>query len=738
MTGGGDLRQFSILRRARKSSYLMLAGLIVLLAGLTLVIIGIIGSLNSFRQTPRDNLQWAVYQLAHELQRLELTAERWRADDPAGTEELRKRFDILYSRVELLQEPLFGEIRAGDEVTVASAEVGTFMAAVDALLSGRSPLTQVEVSGLHAQIDAFFPVVDQLSIDTLHAVAKLTDDRRARLEETIKLAVIVFSSLLVLLGGALALLMLQRRRLRRQADDLRKTADRLAGAQQVADAANTAKSEFLAVMSHELRTPMNGVLGMLSSLEDTRLRPDQKTLVTIARASADSLLVILNDILDMSKIEAGKLELESTRFELLPLLRSIVHLYAHQARAKGISLDSLIIDPIPQWFEGDAGRLRQVVSNFVSNAVKFTAVGTVTIRATIVSPPTEPKLRLRVEVADTGPGIPVDRHADVFSKFNQLDRSYARRFGGTGLGLAISKSLAELMGGTIGFTSAAGQGATFWIEIPIERAVGDPPVAVADTRTMQPMKILVAEDNATNQLVARQILERMGHRVDVVDNGVEAVEAVASRPYDVVLMDISMPLMDGVEATTRIRALGGRLAEIPIIALTANAMSDDIASYLDAGMTGFVSKPVVKDKLAAALASSMGLRPVDAPYPDPLEARGVAAQVDSARLVQLAGDVGPEVMPKLLATYVADLTRAAGDMRAAITSTDARAAGRAVHSIKSVAINLGAVELAELADRAERRSKTSVGIDIETVNEITQVTNLLVEEVLDLSSQFVK
>jgi PAS domain S-box-containing protein len=488
----------------------------------------------------------------------------------------------------------------------------------------------------------------------------------------------------------------------RDVTDERSQEQALQSAKAEAEQANSAKTEFLAVMSHELRTPMNGVIGMLSALEETELNEDQTLLARVARTSADALLMIVNDILDLSKIEAGKLELEQTSFELRPLLRSVVHLYIQQARAKNIILDTEIAEDLPKWFEGDAGRLRQIILNLVSNAVKFTGQGMVLIRAQLLQAKEEGRATVRFSVIDNGLGIAPEKRGEVFSRFNQLDRSYARRFGGTGLGLAISKRLAELMGGSIDFVSEPGVETTFWCDIPLRpieaQSAGN---AVTSNIQMPPQKILVAEDNTTNQLVIQRLLQKMGHQVDVVNNGVEAVEAVASRSYDLVLMDVSMPLLDGIEATRQIRALDGNRSRIRVIALTANTMQEDIDTCLAAGMDDFLSKPIVLQKLEAAL-SYRTLATISGSETDhPTAGKDDDGSAQLERLSQLESEVGAETMPELLSACVTDLTRTLEELRNALHEGDFKAIGRAAHSMRGVGVTLGASKLSIIAGQAE-------------------------------------
>jgi signal transduction histidine kinase/ActR/RegA family two-component response regulator len=362
---------------------------------------------------------------------------------------------------------------------------------------------------------------------------------------------------------------------------------------QKALAASQAKSEFLANISHELRTPMNGILGMLNMVMVTRLDAEQNDQLETAQRCAYSLLAVLNDVLDISKIEAGRMAIESIPFDVRTLLEDCVKTLAPVGAAKQVSVSADIAPDIPRHVMGDSLRLRQILTNLLSNAVKFTEKGIVTLHAHRLCDSPDGRVSMEISVADTGIGIPEDKLDVIFEKFTQADSSISRRFGGTGLGLAITRSLVEMQQGTIQVHSCVGRGSTFIVTLSYALADQHAPAheagSVANETT--PARILIVEDNQVNQKLVSAVLQKNGYIVTIAANGLEALEAMESEEFRLILMDVQMPGMDGLEATRLIRK-NPHWGTIPIVAMTARAMEGDQQSCLSAGMNGYISKPI--------------------------------------------------------------------------------------------------------------------------------------------------
>lgn len=505
---------------------------------------------------------------------------------------------------------------------------------------------------------------------------------------------------------------------------IRETQEDLIQAKKLAQHASAVKTNFLAMMSHEVRTPINGILGVLRLVEETALDNEQKHLIGIAKTSSRALHGIINDILDYAKMEAGKIELFNEVFSLPELLDNIVGLFQTVAEEKGVELSLELSPDLPELFLSDPGRMRQIVLNLVSNAIKFTDKGFVRLRVfSLMEQDVEgrPGFLLRFEVQDTGIGISPADQEKLFKEFSQIERSFTRRFGGTGLGLAISRRLVGLFGGEIGVESQPGKGSRFWFMIPIgiaekgivleEDANLDSSASNDPTRVYH---ILLVEDNETNRLVARRYLEKAGFLVEEAINGLEAIEKAKAADFDLILMDVSMPEMDGMLATCHIRALGGHNAQVPVIALTAHVMAGDRELCLAAGMNDYLNKPLEYDLLLKALARWLrfnGGERREGGGPEKSAPVATISQIaawndhealdfDSSVLQRMKDDLGKESVAQVTDVFLRD----SAERIKAFEATDIETIQNAAHTLKSCSANCGLMRFSKLMAALELAS----------------------------------
>jgi PAS domain S-box-containing protein len=459
-----------------------------------------------------------------------------------------------------------------------------------------------------------------------------------------------------------------------------------------AERASAAKSEFLAAMSHEIRTPLNGVIGYADLLlDESDLGPAARRHADRIRSAGAALLTVVNDVLDFSKVEAGQIEIVPRPFALEALIDNAVSIVRPSAERKGLALTITRGPGLPDWIAGDEDRLRQILLNLLNNAVKFTPAGRIGL--TVEADPADRAgaRLLRFAIRDTGIGIPADKCDRLFRRFSQVDGSISREYGGTGLGLAISKSLVALMDGAIGVESAVGQGSTFWFTVALPEAVPEDPIAAPPAATARSpgRRILLAEDVRLNQELARTILERAGHSVDVVEDGAAALAAVQAEPYDLVLMDVQMPVMDGLTATRRIRALGGSTGRLPIVAMTANVLPQQLVALRAAGLDDHVGKPFRTEALLAAI-DRWAARPAALARP--------GTSIDRAVLDEMTEIVGRARMRDLLAMLARELAQRFG---ADASAVDRERLMLDAHAMVSAASMVGFAALAEACRTVE-------------------------------------
>jgi signal transduction histidine kinase/CheY-like chemotaxis protein len=710
------------MRKAGSTTLILQLLSAVLLFVLIMLFVDISRQFRFLQDGIRENAVWSVYQLDREVRALDYSVAELRRQAP-GTgraDELVLRYDILFSRAGLVKESKFSSYFSQDEkvarlLSEISAGVAGLEPAFDAYAAGRAPTTE-ELEEIDSTLADLAVRTEDLLVHTNMRLSIERSDARETVFELERTSAIMLALLMISVVFLVVTLRRQLKSVRKAGLELEGMARRVSEAYEAADAGNRAKSQFMATMGHEIRTPLNAILGMSEILEFSELPDDARSSVKTIRSSGEALLEVINEILDYSKIEHGKLELEERAVDIRALAETTVSIIRGRADDHGNTVVLDIPDSLDALYvRTDPTRLRQVLLNLLSNAVKFTSKGTVTLRLREFY--RHGKLMLRFEVEDTGIGIDEVGLAKLFKPFSQVDASITRKYGGTGLGLTICKQIVEKLGGELGMSSTVGVGSIFWFELSVV-AVGKDEVrrqgGFADKAPLPRLRILLVEDNRVNQMVATRFLDRLGQDVVVANDGAEAVTLAGEETFDVILMDMQMPVMDGIEATRRIIAEGGPSSSAPIIAMTANASDDDRRRCIEAGMAGFESKPVTMERLRNVVKSIVDV-PADAGNEDAADEGGLPELInmddtdfpsipelaieglDEARQSELVDALGEDVFYELVESFFQDAAGLIQELHVALANHDPQKIDRVLHTIKGAAVNIG---LNDLADRA--------------------------------------
>jgi len=666
-----------------------------------------------------DSIMWQAYQLERELARFDTVLDNAIRQSPdVLPQDLIERHEIFLSRIQLLTDiPRRDLLDAWPGFAPLLQEIDAFVREAAPLFAQPARVLDrpERLKALDARVDDLLPKLSELTREANRAVARFVDERNAQLRQQglllIGLAAVQVAAMLLFV----ALLVRHIRRQSQQYTRLQDLSRELATSRDQAEAANHAKSVFLANMSHEIRTPFQGVLGMLKLLEGTRLTAQQRDFVGTASDSAQHLLNVVNDILDVSTIESGTLRLSAATMDLPSMAREVVSLLEPLAREKGVGLSCLCDERLPTWVKADATRVRQILLNLVNNAVKFTQHGSI---EAILEPDASLPDGIRMTVQDTGIGMDQATIDQLFTRFYQADNSLRRRIGGSGLGLEISRTLARMMGGDITVRSKPGKGSVFVATLSLPRAEAPADAAArvpfeddeAWERRRPPLRrlrLLVAEDHPVNLKYLNLLIARMGHDAVFCENGFEALQVLNRERFDAVLLDYHMPLLDGIATTREIRAMPGETGRVPIIMVTADVVNDTRKLAAEAGVTQFAPKPMQEADLRRALRRCGLFGDAADTQPAPLESPRAATRsadqiIDADAYGQLAAMMPRETLTELLDMLFEGAQATVPMLQDALKGDDVIQAIYQAHRLKGSAMLLGLKALSGTAARIEK------------------------------------
>ena len=699
-----------------------------------------------------DSIMWQAYQLERELSRLDQSLH-YAHESPASADPwaLAERYEVFLSRIDLLTKiPRRDLLENSAGYTAATRELQKFTQLADPLFADPQALLKDPKAqqAVHLQVEILLPLLSEMTRDANRAVSQFLDERNDQIQQQSRLVTGLAAGQALVMLLFVGLLVRHIRKQQRQYARLKKLSQELTEARDQAEAANHGKSVFLANMSHEIRTPFQGLLGMLNLLGEAQLTSVQRDYLQTASDSAQHLLGVLNDILDVSTMESGTLKLSEAPVHLRSVVQEVGGLMQVAARDKGLTLDIYPGADLPDWVIADATRVRQVLFNLINNAIKFTPEGGVMVE---VAREAGSPSGLTITVRDTGVGMDADTVANLFTRFYQADNSLRRRIGGTGLGLEISRNLARMMGGDIQVSSEVGVGSVFTVTLHLPETTAPDDGAesqTADLDSGRRLRVLVAEDHPINLKYMAILLEKMGHDATFCENGQQALDLIQTQPFDVVLLDYHMPVLDGLATTEAIRRLDGPASQIKVILVTADVVNDTRKRALEVGVNEFTSKPLQAGDLQRALGRcgllddpdhplpGMSVHRLSGPFPMssyempvrlPQPQDVPAAVIDAESYAEVMSMMPEDSLGQLLKTVFEPPEGTAHVLLEALRDGDREAVHYNAHKLKGTAMLMGfraivrsSAELERLSQDSTQPIHVSLGTQLRRDLELTQ------------------